>query len=104
MEAPTTTYTYTVGVPSFALAERRVVPGGDETISTVDASGGQPGGYPSIAIGADGIVVACAGGMERASSTTLDAATIVANGPVAASLEACRRLASESPRNIDRIP
>ncbi|MGE0486206.1 MAG: hypothetical protein AB7Q81_18805 [Gammaproteobacteria bacterium] len=44
------------------------------------------------AIGADGIVVACAGGMERASSAALDASAIVANGPVAASLEACRRL------------
>jgi hypothetical protein len=45
------------------------------------------------AIAADGIVVALAGGMERASCAgPLDAAAIVTGGPVAASLEATSRL------------
>lgn len=44
------------------------------------------------AIAADGIVVACAGGMERASAARCEAAAIMAAGPVAASLEACQRL------------
>ena len=46
------------------------------------------------ALGADGIVVACADGMERESSVdgALDAASIIAEGRVAASLEACARL------------
>ncbi|MEQ8233744.1 MAG: hypothetical protein RLW61_07990 [Gammaproteobacteria bacterium] len=42
------------------------------------------------AIAADGIVVALAQGMEQASGA--DAEAMCANGPVAASLEACRRL------------
>ncbi|MCB0872651.1 MAG: choice-of-anchor D domain-containing protein [Actinobacteria bacterium] len=37
-----------------AKCNDRACTGGDETISTVDASGGQPGPYPSIAIGTDG--------------------------------------------------
>lgn len=46
------------------------------------------------ALGADGIVCALAGGMEKASAAdgVLDVATIAARGQVAASLEACRRL------------
>jgi hypothetical protein len=50
------------------------------------------------ALGADGIVVACADGMERESSAdgSLDAATMIAHGRVAASLEACARLRQSS--------
>ncbi|MEQ8659575.1 MAG: hypothetical protein RLW62_02030 [Gammaproteobacteria bacterium] len=44
------------------------------------------------AIGADGIVVALAQGMEQAAGVGADAAALCANGPVAPSLEACRRL------------
>lgn len=44
------------------------------------------------AIRADGIVVALAGGMERDAGVGADAAAMSASGPVAASLEACRRL------------
>jgi len=44
------------------------------------------------AIRADGIVVALAAGMERAAGAGADAAAMAARGPVAASLEACRRL------------
>lgn len=46
------------------------------------------------AIAADGVVCALAGGMERASSSdgVLAVERLVTNGPLAASLEACRRL------------
>jgi len=46
------------------------------------------------AIAADGIVVACADGIERASASSgvLDPAAMLTQGPLGASLEACRRL------------